>query len=95
MVFIKVLEYLLTKHQKHQTVRNAVKHDVGGGACKIVPNNKIGFRYRNRFGRVEERTRVTTSTRAARKGTLYSHLTSVVSSACRWSRHILSKATAQ
>ena len=31
MVFIKVLEYLLTKHQKHQTVRNAVKHDVGGG----------------------------------------------------------------
>ena len=25
------------------TARNAV-NDVGGGACKIVPNNEIGFR---------------------------------------------------
>ena len=46
---------------------NAV-NDVGGGACKIVPNNEIGFRSGNRCGRVEERTRITTSTRA-RKGT--------------------------
>ena len=42
--------------------RNA-ENDVGGGACKIVPNNEIGFRPGNRCGRVEERTRVTTSTR--------------------------------
>ena len=49
------------------TARNAV-NDVGGDACKIVPNNEIGFRSGNRCGRVEERTRVTTSTRA-RKGT--------------------------
>ena len=47
--------------------RNAV-NDVGGGACKIVPINEIGFMSGNRCGRVEERTRVTTSTRA-RKGT--------------------------
>ena len=40
----------------------------GAGACKIVPNNEIGFRSENRCGRVEERTRVTTSTRT-RKGT--------------------------
>ena len=43
--------------------RNVV-NDVGGGICKIVPNNEIGFRSGNRCGRVEERTRVTTSTRA-------------------------------
>ena len=49
------------------TARNAV-NDVGGGACKIVPKNEIGFRSGNGCGRVEERTRVTTSTRA-RKGT--------------------------
>ena len=61
------------------TARNAV-NDVGGGACKIVPNDEIGFRSGNRCGRVEERTRVTTSTRA-RKGT-------------RWCRSILSKGTA-
>ena len=61
------------------TARNAV-NDVGGGACKIVPNNEIGFRSGNRCGIVEERTRVTTSTRA-RKGT-------------RWCRWILSKGTA-
>ena len=48
-------------------VRNAV-NDVEGGACKIVPNNEVGFRSRNGCGRVEERTLVTTSTRA-RKGT--------------------------
>ena len=47
--------------------RNAV-NDLGGGACKIVPNNEIAFRSGNRCARVEERTRVTTSTRA-RKGT--------------------------
>ena len=53
----------------HTTInaRNAV-NDVGGGGYKIVPNNEIGFRSGNRCGRVEERTRVTTSTRA-RKGT--------------------------
>ena len=45
--------------------RNAVK-DVGGGACKIVPNSEIGFRSGNGCGRVEERTRVTTSTRGTR-----------------------------
>ena len=44
------------------TARNAV-NDVGGGASKIVPNNEIGFRSGNRCGRVEERTRVTTSKR--------------------------------
>ena len=49
------------------TARNAV-NDVGGGACEIVPNYEIGFRSGNRCGRVEERTRITTSTRA-RKGT--------------------------
>ena len=49
------------------TARNAV-NDVGGGACEIVPNNEIGFRSENRCGRVEERTCVTTSTRA-RKST--------------------------
>ena len=27
------------------TARNAV-NDVGGGGCKIVPNNKIGFKLR-------------------------------------------------
>ena len=37
------------------------------GCKKYVPNNEIGFRSGNRCGRVEERTRVTTSTRA-RKG---------------------------
>ena len=47
--------------------RNAVNY-VGGGACKIVPNNEIGVRSGNRCGRVEECTHVTTSTRA-RKGT--------------------------
>ena len=47
--------------------RNAV-NDVEGGACKFVPNNEIGFRSGNRCGRVEERTRVTKSTRA-RKAT--------------------------
>ena len=47
--------------------RNAV-NDVGGGGCKIVPNSEIGFRSGNGCGRVEERTCVTTSTRA-RKGT--------------------------
>ena len=36
--------------------RNAV-NEVGGGACKIVPNHEIGFRSGNRCGRVEERTR--------------------------------------
>ena len=45
------------------TAGNAVNH-VGGSACKIVPNNEIGFRYRNRCGKVEERTRVTMSTEA-------------------------------
>ena len=45
------------------TARNAV-NDVGGGGCKIVPNSEIGFRSENRCARVEERTRVTTSTRA-------------------------------
>ena len=29
------------------------------GACKIVPNNEIGFRSGNRCGKVEEQTRVT------------------------------------
>ena len=47
--------------------RNAV-NDVEGGACKIMLNNGIGFRSGNRYGRVEEGTRVTTKTRA-RKGT--------------------------
>ena len=46
--------------------RNAV-NDVGGGACRIVPNNEIGFRSGNRCARVKERTRVTTTT-IARKG---------------------------
>ena len=54
--------------------RNAV-NDVGGAACKIVLNEEIGFRSGNGCGRVEERTRVTTNTRA-RKGT-------------RWCRQIL------
>ena len=49
------------------TVINAV-NDVEGGACKIVENNEVGFRSGNGCGRVEERTRVTTSARA-RKGT--------------------------
>ena len=49
------------------TARNAVNY-VEGDACKIVPNNEIGFRSGNGCGRVEERIRVTTSTRA-RKGT--------------------------
>ena len=43
-------------------------NDVGGGVYKIVPKNETGFRSGNRCGRFEERTRVTTSTRA-RKGT--------------------------
>ena len=42
------------------TARKAV-NDVGGGACKIVLNNEIGFRFGNGCGRVEEQTRVTTS----------------------------------
>ena len=56
-------------HVKFATfnARNAV-NDVGGGACKIVPNNEIGFRSLNRCAGVEERTHVITSTRA-RKGT--------------------------
>ena len=41
---------------------------VGGGTIKIVPNNEIGFISGNRCVRVEEQTRVTTSTRA-RKST--------------------------
>ena len=49
------------------TARNAV-NDVGGVACKIVPNNEIAFRSGNRCARVEERTRVTTSTRARKGG---------------------------
>ena len=43
---------------------------VGGGACKIVPNNEIGFRSGNRYVRVEEQTRVTTSTRARKSDPL-------------------------
>ena len=49
------------------TARNAV-NDVGGGACKIVPNNEIEFRSRNGCVRVEEWAHVTTSTKAI-KGT--------------------------
>ena len=48
------------------TGSNAV-NDVGGSACKVVPNNKIGFRFGSGSGRVEERTRVTTSTRARKR----------------------------
>ena len=39
------------------TARNPV-NDVGGGACKIVPNNEIGIRSRNGCGRVEERQQI-------------------------------------
>ena len=35
------------------TARNAV-NDVGGGGCKIAPNNEIGLRSGNGCGRVEE-----------------------------------------
>ena len=35
------------------TARNTA-NDVAGDACKIVPNNKNRFRYRNRYARVEK-----------------------------------------
>ena len=41
------------------TARNVV-NDVGGSACKIMPNKEIGFRSGNGCGKVEGRTRVTT-----------------------------------
>ena len=44
------------------TAGNAI-NDVGGGACKTMLNNKIGFRSGNTRSRVKERTRVTPATR--------------------------------
>ena len=35
-------------YNKMVTARNAV-NDVGRGACKIMPNNEIGFRFRNKI----------------------------------------------